>query len=205
LSVPALCFHTVEFLKAENRLNTDGLFRISGESDVIKQLKWQFEEQGHVAFDPEISVHTVAGLLKLYFREMEPPLVPYARYEDFLQLARDARNQHGRPAEEVKLELRHACHVRIASLPPHNRAVLSYLMDFLGMVAARSDRNRMTPVNLAIVFAPNLIRRKEGLAGGSAMADANLVNYCIELLMDALSHLSQTEWELREKQLAAAV
>ena len=32
-------------------------------------------------------VHTVASLLKLYLRELPEPVVPFARYEDFLNCA----------------------------------------------------------------------------------------------------------------------
>jgi hypothetical protein len=33
-------------------------------------------------------IHTVAGLLKNYFRSAETPLLTYERYEDFIQVAR---------------------------------------------------------------------------------------------------------------------
>lgn len=32
-------------------------------------------------------VHTVASLLKLYLRELPEPVIPFARYEDFLSCA----------------------------------------------------------------------------------------------------------------------
>lgn len=32
-------------------------------------------------------MHTVASLLKLYLRELPEPVVPFARYEDFLSCA----------------------------------------------------------------------------------------------------------------------
>ena len=32
-------------------------------------------------------MHTVASLLKLYLRELPEPVVPFARYEDFLNCA----------------------------------------------------------------------------------------------------------------------
>lgn len=33
-------------------------------------------------------VHTVASLLKLYLRELPEPVIPYAKYEDFLSCAK---------------------------------------------------------------------------------------------------------------------
>ena len=46
----------------------------------------------------------------------------------------------------------------VASLPQANRGFLAYLMQFASQVAKLCDKNRMPPKNLAIVFAPNLLR-----------------------------------------------
>lgn len=41
-----------------------------------------------VPFSPSTTdVHTVASLLKLYLRELPEPVIPFARYEDFLSCA----------------------------------------------------------------------------------------------------------------------
>ena len=44
----------------------------------------------------------------------------------------------------------------IKKLPERNYAVLKYLMEFLVLVNDRSDMNKMTASNLAVVFGPNL-------------------------------------------------
>lgn len=45
-----------------------------------------------------------------------------------------------------------------SDVPPTNRAIIEYLFRFLNEVSAHSSQNRMSASNLAIVFAPNLIR-----------------------------------------------
>ena len=44
----------------------------------------------------------------------------------------------------------------IKKLPDQNYVVLKYLMEFLCLVDDRSDMNKMTASNLAVVFGPNL-------------------------------------------------
>jgi len=48
----------------------------------------------------------------------------------------------------------------INQLPTINSALLSYLVDFLARVAARSEVNFMHIQNVATVFGPNLLRPK---------------------------------------------
>lgn len=42
----------------------------------------------HFSLHSNTDVHTVASLLKLYLRELPEPVVPYAKYEDFLSCAK---------------------------------------------------------------------------------------------------------------------
>lgn len=39
------------------------------------------------AHDEAFNVHNCTGLLKLYFREMSEPLIPYSKYQDFIGAA----------------------------------------------------------------------------------------------------------------------
>ena len=77
------------------------------------------------------------------YREMDPPLLTWEMYRDFVEAA-------GRDLSYLS-EL-------INKLPPLHQKFLRYLMYFLHEVAAQSDKNKMAPMNLAIVFAPNMFR-----------------------------------------------
>lgn len=50
----------------------------------------------------------------------------------------------------------------LSKLPAPNMAFLEYLMKFLRTVADKAETNMMTTKNLAIVFAPNILRPKVG-------------------------------------------
>ncbi len=48
----------------------------------------------------------------------------------------------------------------LSVLPPGNRAILARLFSFLDLVVRHQEHSKMTPANLAIVFAPSLFRPK---------------------------------------------
>lgn len=45
-------------------------------------------------------------------------------------------------------------------MPEMFRIIFKYLITFLRMVSLKADINKMTPSNIAIVFAPNILRPK---------------------------------------------
>ncbi|NXW95074.1 RHG15 protein, partial [Alopecoenas beccarii] len=122
--------------------------------------------------DPEWSdVHVVAGALKLFFRELPEPLVPYRLFDPFIEALSKCL-----PAEQVKrvAEL-------VQSLPPANYATLRYLLAHLRRVMERADVNRMTRQNIGIVFGPTLLRPER--EPGSLAADMTQQNQAVELLL----------------------
>eukprot|EP01103_Thecamoeba_quadrilineata_P010384 TRINITY_DN2229_c0_g1_i1.p1 TRINITY_DN2229_c0_g1~~TRINITY_DN2229_c0_g1_i1.p1 ORF type:complete len:804 (+),score=171.11 TRINITY_DN2229_c0_g1_i1:671-3082(+) len=58
--------------------------------------------------------------------------------------------------------------VLLARLPSLNRLILGHLLHFLKRVSQESDVNKMTTDNLAIVFGPSLLRRKDSTPLSSA-------------------------------------
>ncbi|NWX08602.1 RHG15 protein, partial [Caloenas nicobarica] len=119
--------------------------------------------------DPEWSdVHVVAGALKLFFRELPEPLVPYRLFDPFIE-AINRQEQIKQVAELVQ------------SLPPANYATLRYLLAHLCRVMERADVNRMTCQNIGIVFGPTLLRPER--EPGSLAADMTQQNQAVELLL----------------------
>nr|XP_048277184.1 rho GTPase-activating protein 22 isoform X3 [Myodes glareolus] len=146
---PLLVEQCVDFIR-ERGLGEEGLFRMPGQANLVRDLQDSFDCGEKPLFDSTTDVHTVASLLKLYLRELPEPVIPFARYEDFLSCAQLLTKDEG----EGTLEL--AKHV--SNLPQANYNLLRYICRFLDEVQAHSDVNKMSVQNLATVFGPNILR-----------------------------------------------
>ncbi|XP_023154241.1 rho GTPase-activating protein 25 [Amphiprion ocellaris] len=147
--VPILVQKCVEFIK-EHGLNEEGIFRLPGQDNAVKQFRDAFDAGERPSFPSDTDVHTVASLLKLYLRELPEPVVPWTQYQDFLDCTslRDTSSTEG----WEKLEK------QIALLPRVNYNLLSYVCRFLFEVQLQSKVNKMNVENLATVMGINLLK-----------------------------------------------
>ncbi|KAK2496314.1 hypothetical protein MC885_021434 [Smutsia gigantea] len=146
---PLLVEQCVDFIR-ERGLTEEGLFRMPGQANLVRDLQDSFDCGEKPSFDSSTDVHTVASLLKLYLRELPEPVIPFARYEDFLSCAQLLTKDEG----EGTLELAK----QVISLPPANYNLLRYICKFLDEVQSHSNVNKMSVQNLATVFGPNILR-----------------------------------------------
>jgi hypothetical protein len=68
---------SIEYLDKQSVLQIVGLFRLSGSAPLIKKLSEDIDAGKSCDFAQIADPHTVTGLLKLYFREMEEPLLTW--------------------------------------------------------------------------------------------------------------------------------
>ncbi|KAM5320927.1 rho GTPase-activating protein 22 isoform 3-T3 [Glossophaga mutica] len=146
---PMLVEQCVDFIR-ERGLTEEGLFRMPGQANLVRDLQDSFDCGEKPLFDSTTDVHTVASLLKLYLRELPEPVVPFARYEDFLSCAQLLTKDEG----EGTLELAR----KVSTLPLANYNLLRYICKFLDEVQSHSNVNKMSVQNLATVFGPNILR-----------------------------------------------
>ncbi|XP_037300217.1 GTPase-activating protein CdGAPr isoform X3 [Manduca sexta] len=137
----------------EQRGAVDGVYRLSGGSALTQRLRAQFD--GAHALDaraaPDLAVpdpHAVPSLLKMYFRELPNPLCTYQLYERFVKAVQV-------PDEAARLA---AVRDVVVKLPPPHYRTMAYLMRHLRRVSLLSESTGMTARNMAIVWAPNLLR-----------------------------------------------
>uniref|UniRef100_A0A672ZRS0 Rho GTPase activating protein 24 n=1 Tax=Sphaeramia orbicularis TaxID=375764 RepID=A0A672ZRS0_9TELE len=148
---PMLVEQCVDFIR-QRGLREEGLFRLPGQANLVKELQDAFDCGEKPSFDCNTDVHTVASLLKLYLRELPEPVVPFHKYDDFLACAKIL----GKDEEVGMKELRKL----VESLPPVNYNLLKYICRFLDEVQSYSGVNKMSVQNLATVFGPNILRPK---------------------------------------------
>ncbi|XP_029300371.1 rho GTPase-activating protein 24 isoform X2 [Cottoperca gobio] len=148
---PMLVEQCVDFIRQWG-LREEGLFRLPGQANLVKELQDAFDCGEKPSFDCNTDVHTVASLLKLYLRELPEPVVPFHKYDDFLASAKLLSKDD----EMGMKELRNL----VENLPPVNYNLLKYICRFLDEVQSYSGVNKMSVQNLATVFGPNILRPK---------------------------------------------
>ncbi|KAE8631183.1 hypothetical protein XENTR_v10001103 [Xenopus tropicalis] len=148
---PMLVEQCVDFIRQQG-LTEEGLFRMPGQANLVKELQDAFDCGEKPSFDSNTDIHTVASLLKLYLRELPEPVIPFSKYEDFISSAKHlSKEEESGMAELVK---------QVRSLPPVNYNLLKYICRFLDEVQSHSGVNKMSVQNLATVFSPNILRPK---------------------------------------------
>jgi hypothetical protein len=148
--IPPFVILGFEYLR-QNALHVEGLFRLPGSHTEMEMLKEKLNNGQSINFIECENFHTVPSLIKLYFRELPIPLCTFECYEMFV-LADSI------PVPDARLD----CLKRVlAFIPDTNFQVLSILCLFLHEVSQHSEYNKMSCSNLAIVFAPNLLRKEE--------------------------------------------
>ncbi|XP_078411051.1 rho GTPase-activating protein 39-like isoform X1 [Cetorhinus maximus] len=120
----------------------EGIFRVPGDIDEVNALKLQVD-QWRIP-DNLADPHIPASLLKLWYRELEEPLIPQKFYPQCV-------SNYENPEAAVAV---------VASLPEINRLVLGYLIHFLQIFAQpiNVSKTKMDVNNLAMVMAPNCLR-----------------------------------------------
>lgn len=135
-------------------LKSEGLYRVSGFTEHIEDVKMAFDRDGEKAdisanIYPDINI--ITGALKLYFRDLPIPIITYDTYSKFIEAAKISN------ADE-RLE---AVHEVLMLLPPAHYETLRYLMIHLKKVTMNEKDNLMNAENLGIVFGPTLMRPPE--------------------------------------------
>uniref|UniRef100_A0A4W6FAM7 Rho GTPase-activating protein 24 n=1 Tax=Lates calcarifer TaxID=8187 RepID=A0A4W6FAM7_LATCA len=148
---PLLVEQCVDFIR-ERGLDEEGLFRMPGQANLVKELQEAFDCGDKPLFDSNTDVHTVASLLKLYLRELPEPVIPFSKYEDFLTCAQLLAKDEEEGVQELGNQ--------VSTLPLPNYNLLKYICKFLDEVQSHCSENKMSVQNLATVFGPNILRPK---------------------------------------------
>ncbi|KAF6389646.1 Rho GTPase activating protein 4 [Rhinolophus ferrumequinum] len=169
--VPLVVESCIRFINL-NGLQHEGIFRVSGAQPRVSEIREAFErgEDPLVEGCTSHDLDSVAGVLKLYFRSLEPPLFPPDLFGELLASAE-------LEAIEERVEL---VGPLLARLPEPVLVVLRYLFTFLNHLAQYSDENMMDPYNLAVCFGPTLLPVP---AGQDPVALQGRVNQLVQTLI----------------------
>ncbi|XP_016892032.1 rho GTPase-activating protein 15 isoform X1 [Cynoglossus semilaevis] len=191
-----LCTEAVE----RRGLDTDGIYRVSGNLAVIQKLRYLVNHERAVTTDGRYmfpaglvqeeklnlddgeweDIHVITGALKLFFRELPEPLVPYGFFTDIMETIK--MSDHMDKVDRLKC--------LVLNMPPPNHDTLLFMCRHLRRVLEHSDSNRMTTQNIGIVFGPTLMRPERD--NGNMAVNMVYQNQAVEFILSEFDHIFGT-------------
>ncbi|XP_062384163.1 SLIT-ROBO Rho GTPase-activating protein 1b isoform X2 [Sardina pilchardus] len=165
-AIPLIVESCIRYINLHG-LQHQGIFRVSGSQVEVNDIKNSFERGNDPLSDEENSpdINSVAGVLKLYFRNLENPLFPKELFNELIATVR-IESLYDRALSIRKI---------LTTAPRTSVVLMRYLFAFLNHLSQYSDENMMEPGNLAICFGPTLMPTPELQDQVSCQAHVNEV------------------------------
>ncbi|KAF6825631.1 RhoGAP domain-containing protein [Colletotrichum musicola] len=144
-SVVTRCIEEVEL----RGMDIEGIYRKTGGNSQVKMIQEGFDKsEDYDISDPGLDITAVTSVLKQYFRKLPTPLLTYEVYDRVLE------------SNAITDQVERCEHLNkvFSTMPQRHRDCLEFLMFHLARVAQREPENLMSPKNLAVVFAPTIMR-----------------------------------------------
>ncbi|KAA0719589.1 Rho GTPase-activating protein 30 [Triplophysa tibetana] len=170
--IPSVLRNCSEFIEEYGIV--DGIYRLSGVSSNTQKLRNEFDTEGTPDLYKDVylqDIHCVSSLCKAYFRELPNPLLTYELYDRFAL------------EDERLVKIKEV----LKDLPAPHYRTLEFLMHHLVKMSSFASQTNMHSRNLAIVWAPNLLRSKDiestGFNGTAAFMEVRVQSIVVEFIL----------------------
>lgn len=143
-------FRTIE---QEKNIVREGLYRQNGNMADIQTLRYAIEENKLDKLDAVNSVHELTGVVKLFFRELREPLIPWSV---IMLMKKELENVTENEEKQDHTKQVMKGFLSITFINKYNRKILIALLAHLEKIMERSQVNKVLPSNLAVVIGPSL-------------------------------------------------
>ncbi|XP_055860364.1 N-chimaerin-like isoform X2 [Biomphalaria glabrata] len=162
--IPIVVEKCVKEIEARG-MDMEGLYRLAGFHDDVEAVRMAFDkdaENTDISSSKYEDINTICSALKLYFRLLPIPLITCDVYKKLMEII---KTEDLTVSDQVKLMKE-----PLSSLPPAHFHTLKFMCAHLGRVVENKSKNMMSFENLAIVFAPTLLRSDDADPMASLMA-----------------------------------
>lgn len=175
--IPAVVTRCIQEVELRG-MDMEGIYRKSGAASAIQGIRDGFERTpaDYDISDPDLDIHAVTSALKQYFRKLPNPLITYDVYEMIIESGEITDT-----AARIDVLQK-----GLGELPRVHQDVLEFLMFHLKRVVERQEENLMTCQNIAVVFAPTLMR-PESLA--REMTDVQKKNDVLKFMVENVQNI----------------
>jgi hypothetical protein len=155
--IPTVLLKMQQYLVEHDGLDVKGIFRLAPDAEECASVKKQLNSK---EFESCQDVNCISNLIKVWFRDLPRKLFGFLK-------PRDVENCKV-PSDTDQVARK--------SIPEPYLSIFVWLLDLCVLVTKRSHINAMTPQNMAIVIAPNLIASPELSIGSSPKAALAAMN-----------------------------
>ncbi|KAL8906698.1 MAG: hypothetical protein Q9171_006159 [Xanthocarpia ochracea] len=189
--VPSIVMRCIQEVEVRG-MEIEGIYRKSGGNSQIQQIKEGFERTNdYDVSDPDLDINAVTSTLKQYLCKLPTPLITYDVYDKLLNAipsmppsllgAPPPPNPNHNLDPEQRDHRVGLMRQAISSLPAIHRTCLEVLIFHLARVIDHEKLNLMTSLNLAVVFAPTIMR-PESVA--REMSESQAKNQAVQFLVE---------------------
>lgn len=177
---PPLLLDCIHFIRVNNGLEHEGIFRVNGDSHAVETLRNTFIQNVDLQDillslqqSMQLKTYDIATALKSYLRLLEDPLVPHEAYGR-LKAILDSQGQN-----TINM-----FNEEIAKIKEPNKSILAFTMMFFQDIIAKSDVNKMGASNLATCLTMSIVRFKDtGTNHFAAMMEVGMSSKVIAMML----------------------
>ncbi|KAF4081495.1 hypothetical protein AMELA_G00161930 [Ameiurus melas] len=171
-AVPLVVEKLINYIEMHG-LYTEGIYRKSGSTNKIKELKMGLDTDADVVNLDDYNIHVIASVLKQWLRDLPNPLMTFELYDEFLRAT----------GLQDKKELVKGVYTVIDQLSRTYLSTLERLIFHLVRISLQEETNRMSANALAIVFAPCILRCPDSIDPLQSVQDIGKTTACVELII----------------------
>ncbi|XP_055695253.1 rho GTPase-activating protein 15 isoform X2 [Lutzomyia longipalpis] len=177
-NVPRVLVEAVKVIEA-NFMNVIGLYRVSGNYAIVQDMRFHINSNDYEALRKQKDPHTITGIIKLLFRELEEPLISLKHLDfhiddsNFLALSREY---------QIKQVLS-----LVETLPPVYRDTLQFLMKHLNKVIHFQGNQNNAHSLSVVVGACIFYELLSDVDFHMNLAKCTVSNKCIEIMIEDYS------------------
>ncbi|XP_068598341.1 unconventional myosin-IXAa [Brachionichthys hirsutus] len=176
-TVPLVVEKLINYIELHG-LYTEGIYRKSGSTNKIKELKQGLDtDVGSMNLD-EYNIHVIASVFKQWLRDLPNPLLTFELYEEFIRAM----------GLQDKKEMTRGVYSIIDQLQRTHLSTLERLIFHLVSIALQEETNRMSANALAIVFAPCILRCPDTTDPLQSVQDISKTTACVEVIICRQMH-----------------
>uniref|UniRef100_A0A4W3I242 Myosin IXAa n=1 Tax=Callorhinchus milii TaxID=7868 RepID=A0A4W3I242_CALMI len=171
-TVPLVAEKLINYIEMHG-LYTEGIYRKSGSTNKIKELKQGLDTDISSMNLDEYSIHVIASVFKQWLRDLPNPLMTFELYDECLRAM----------GLQDRKEILRGVYSIIDQLSRSHLSTLERLIFHLVRIALQEDTNRMSSNALAIVFAPCILRCPDTTDPLQSVQDISKTTACVELII----------------------